>query len=225
MTGCEIKKRVRQFRKKSGMAHKPDSDALRRAIERMGYTVVEFNNIYNDEAVAALIEALHIPERVLNARGFTYADASRRLVFINEDLSEDEKAVVLAHETGHIFLRHMTTAPIIGNDVSEEYEANEFAHYLLNSGVFAGIADFVRRNKKRVIAAAAAILIIAAGITAYCVISSESQYYGEYYITPEGSRYHEADCAYIKDKSTARRMTVEEYESGDYTPCQRCIPK
>lgn len=224
MTGREIKKKVRQFRKKTGIAHKPGCAELRRAVERMGYTVVEFNNIYNDDAVAALIEALHIPDRVLNARGFTYADAARRLVFINEDLSEDEKAVVLAHETGHIFLRHMTTAPIIGNDVSEEYEANEFAHYLLNSGALSGIADLVRRNKKRVIAAVAAILIVAAGITAYCVISSESQYYGEYYITPEGSRYHESDCAYIKDKSTARRMTIEEYESGDYTPCQRCIP-
>lgn len=225
MTDREVKKKVRQFRKSSGIAHKPSSAELKRAVERMGYTVIEFNNIYNDDAVAALIEALHIPDRVLNARGFTYADAARRLVFINEDLSDDEKAMVLAHETGHIFLRHMTTAPIIGNDVSEEYEANEFAHYLLNSGAWAGLTAFVRRNKKRVIAAVAAILIVAAGITAYCVISSESQYYGEYYITPEGSRYHEGDCAYIKDKSTARRMTVEEYESGDYTPCQRCIPK
>lgn len=225
MTDREIKKKVRQLRAKTGIRGKPDGAELRRAIERLGYTVVEFNNIYNDEAVASLIDALHIPDRVLSARGFTYADASRRLVFLNEDLTDDEKAVVLAHEAGHIFLRHMTTAPIIGNDVAEEHEANEFAHYLLKPGLPRRLGAFVQRHRRTVIAAVAAAVIVAAGATAYGIISSESQYYGDYYITPDGSRYHESDCGYIKDKSSARRMTIEDYESGEYEPCQRCITK
>lgn len=76
MTDREVKKKVRQFRKKSGIAHRPSSAELKRAVERMGYTVIEFNNIYNDDAVAALIEALHIPDRVLNGCGFTYAKST-----------------------------------------------------------------------------------------------------------------------------------------------------
>lgn len=48
MTDREVRKKVRQFRKKSGIAHKPSSAELKRAVERMGYTVIEFNNIYNE---------------------------------------------------------------------------------------------------------------------------------------------------------------------------------
>lgn len=39
MTDREVRKKVRQFRKKSGIAHKPSSAELKRAVERNGETL------------------------------------------------------------------------------------------------------------------------------------------------------------------------------------------
>ena len=123
--------------------------ALKEAVEKQGYTVVEFNHIYNEEAVACRIDALNISDAVLRSRGFTYADCNHRVVFIHEDLSDDEKLMVLAHEEGHIYCRHMNTSPIIGHDVQDEYEANEFAHYLLNPSSSSKIKHILHRHKNQ----------------------------------------------------------------------------
>ena len=64
-------------------------------------------------------------------RCFTYFSDKHRLVFINENLNEDEKTVVLAHEQGHIWNGHFSSKSVIGHDVMQEYQANEFEHYLL----------------------------------------------------------------------------------------------
>ena len=52
---------------------------LRRILTSPGYTIVEFNRIFNDEHVTALIDALRLDEMVEKAKGFTYADRQRRL--------------------------------------------------------------------------------------------------------------------------------------------------
>lgn len=53
----------------------------------------------------------------------------------------------------------------------------------------------------------------------------QQEEFGEYYITATGDRYHTADCGFVKDKPNARRMTKEEYASGLFTPCSRCLPE
>ena len=58
--------------------------ALKEAVEKQGYTVVEFNHIYNEEAVACLIDALNISDAVLRSRGFTYADCNHRVVVFKD---------------------------------------------------------------------------------------------------------------------------------------------
>lgn len=71
---------------------------LRSAIQKQGYTIVEYNNIFNGENVAALIDALGLENFCEGSKGFTYADKKRRLVFLHEDLSDKEKMMILAHE-------------------------------------------------------------------------------------------------------------------------------
>lgn len=68
--------------------------ALRQIIKSQGYTIIEYNHIFNDEDVANLIESLKLDDQVSKSKGFTYADSQRRLVFLHEDLSEDEKLLV-----------------------------------------------------------------------------------------------------------------------------------
>lgn len=126
----EIEKKASLFRKKY-IHGKKTTRALCSALDEMGYTVVFFHTASNEPEVDVLIQRLDLLALVCTQRGFTFANDKYRLVFVNDDLSEEEKLVVLAHEIGHIYLRHVTRASIIGNDVIEEHEANEFSHYLL----------------------------------------------------------------------------------------------
>lgn len=223
MDSREVKLKVRKFIKEFGV-HELNYASLRGYVERQGYTVVEYNHLSNDEIVSSLINALNLSKNISNSKGFTYADQNQRIVFIHEDLSDAEKLVVLSHETGHIYLGHMSSAPIIGRDVQEEYEANEFAHFLINPGRWDRTISSIRKHKvATIIIAICVVALVAAGVI-FSQIEKEKQYYGEYYITESGNKYHEKDCIYVKDKTNTHRMTVEEFESGEYEPCKMCLP-
>lgn len=189
-----------------------------------GFTLVQFNNIYNDEDVSAIITELKLSDMTDKLKGFTYVDKNHRLVFLHEDLSKDEKLLVLAHEEGHIFCEHFGHSAIIGKDVAEEFEANEFAHYILNPTIPEKSVSFIKRHK---IISIAVITVIALGIFGCFGISQlikEESYYGEYYVTSTGNKYHEEDCIFVKNKTNVHRLTKEEFESGEYEPCQICLP-
>jgi len=223
MDSREIKLKARKFIKEFDV-HELNYGTLKSAIESQGYTLVEYNHIFNDEDVSKLIEALKLSDNIIRSRGFTYADQNYRIVFVHEDLSDAEKLVVLSHEAGHIYLGHMSSNPIIGRDVQEEHEANEFSHFLMNQGKLDKANLWVRRHKA---AAILTVVILALLVTAGIVLSkihTEKSYYGEYYITESGNKYHEKDCIFVKDKTNTHRMTIEEFESGEYEPCGICLP-
>lgn len=223
MDSREIKLKARKFIKEFDV-HELNYGTLKSAIERQGYTLVEYNHIFNDEDVSRLIEALKLSNNIVRSRGFTYADQNYRIVFVHEDLSDAEKLVVLSHEAGHIYLGHMSSTPIIGRDVQEEHEANEFSHFLMNQGKLDKANLWVRRHKAATILIVAILaLLVTAGIV-LSKIHTEKSYYGEYYITESGNKYHEKDCIFVKDKTNTHRMTIEEFESGEYEPCGICLP-
>ena len=90
-----------------------------------------FNAVSNSKDISELATLLGVGEYLLSSKGFTYADNNSRIVFLNEDLSEEERVYVLLHEQGHIFCRHLCEGNILGNDVVQEHEANEFVHFVL----------------------------------------------------------------------------------------------
>lgn len=217
-----VKGKASSFLKQFGL-HEVTLESLCAVISKQGYTIIEFNHISNSKNVEALLAALDLVELSRRTKGFTYADSQRRLVFIHEALSDDEKLMVLAHEEGHIYCNHLASAPILGRDVVEEHDANEFAHYLLHRSAWQKIGGAVRKRKKACIA----VILAAALIVVSCVIRyklhCENTYYGEYYITSTGNKYHTKSCGYVKGKDNAERLTIEQYESGEYTPCEKCI--
>lgn len=223
MTISEIKKKVKQFKKEYNQGEVSYS-SLKSVIQSQGYTIIEFNHISNSEDVNQLISALGLQSMISQSKGFTYADKSYRLVFVHEDLSEAEKLVVLAHEEGHIYFDHFSKAPIIGKDVQDEYEANEFSHYLLNQKKQSKFTVFIKKHKKAAIAVITALAIVIAGTVAYYVIKSEERYYGEYYVTSTGNKYHKKECIFVKNKNNVRRLTKEEFEEEKYEPCETCLP-
>lgn len=216
MTNNEIEQRVKQFKKEIG-SNTVNYENLCKAVEARGYTIVEFNNIYNDEEVQNLIDALEISEMIMRTRGLTYVDNNYRLVFVHEDLTEQEKLIVLAHEAGHICLEHLKKTTSIGKDVQEEYETNEFVHFLLKRNRFTKWARVI-------IVALITLVVIIVGVEAVTLLKGKPKTYSNYYITTTGDKYHEQECIFIKGKEDVHQMTEEEYENGEYKPCGICLP-
>lgn len=219
----EIKKQAKSFLKEYNLQN-VTLENLCSAIQKQGYTIIDYNNIFNDENVAALINALGLEDFCERAKGFTYADTKRRLVFLHEDLSYEEKLMVLAHEEGHIYCNHLTSIPILGHDVVEEHEANEFAHYLLYQGKWQQLCHSLLRHKRAIAAAVVIVGVLIGGCFIFSAQKREHSYYGEFYITATGNKYHRADCIFTRDKTTVHRMTKAEFESGEYEPCRICLP-
>ncbi len=219
----QIKNKVKLFVKKYKIED-VSYFSLKNAAKEMGYTIIEFNHISNEKNVQIIIDSLNIQEIAARSKGFTYADKNYRLIFINENLNESEKILVLSHELGHIFCSHLNSETVIGRDVREEYEANEFSHYLLNQGAWQKCHRALVKNKRMVIAALIVLAIVTSLFSAAAIYKKEQSYYDNYYITETGYKYHKKGCIFIKNKTNIRRLTKEQYETGKYTACKMCLP-
>ena len=218
-----VKKTVSAFKKKYRL-NEITEETICSTLEKQGYTTIYFNAILNDGNVEQIISNLNLEDTITRHKGFTYSNDKYRLVFINEDLSSEERLMILAHEEGHIFCEHMNCSPIIGQDVRQEHEANEFAHYLLYPDNAERIKSALRNRKKTLISICACLLFIAIGVAIFSFVKSEPSYYGSYYVTTSGNKYHEKGCIFVKNKDNIRILTKEELESGEYEPCQICLP-
>ncbi len=227
MTVIEIEQSVKRFIKQFHITS-VDFDSLRLVTEELGYTLVSFNNISNDEDVATLARSLRLTENIRHSKCFTYADQNFRLIFVHEDLTDEEKTLVISHELGHIYLGHMSNAQILGSDVHEEHDANEFSHFLLEKFQKQKGSIFFARHKPVIIAISAILLI--ALISVFTVVgvghyeNSKKNKYVDYYITATGGKYHEKDCGTLKKSRSVRRMTQRELDSGLFERCHTCLP-
>lgn len=166
-----IRKKARQFLIKHRLK-KVTLSTVKLAAKTEGYTIVEFNNLVNDKDVNILVEALHLKEYVRTAKGFTYADGNYRLIFLHEDLNDSEKLLVLLHEIGHIVLGHLTANSVIGNDVLQEHEANEFSHYVSNRSFAENLKISVAHYGKWY--ALGGVLLVALGLGMWWMFSSDT---------------------------------------------------
>lgn len=130
---------------------------------------------------------------------------------------------MLAHEAGHIYCGHLAANSIIGNDVREEFEANEFAHYLLNRSGFEKLSSDLKKHRTAIILIDIFVLAISFGLAVFNFVRADNIYYGEYYVTSTGLKYHLKSCPFVEGKSSLRRLTSAEYEAGEYSPCQVCL--
>lgn len=197
-------------------------DNLVYIIEDQGYEIVEYG--IEDLGTQHLLDKMGLTEYAKARKAFTYKQGLARFVFIFEDLSAKEKLLALAHEVGHIVCNHLKD----GNtecSVDEEYEANEFAHHLLHPGLWLRIKTWLMLHKKSVIAVSVIVLVLIIGAVITTNVIQSNSYYGEYYITESGEKYHKEDCIFVKDKNNVERLTEKDYYSGEYDPCQICLPE
>ena len=218
-----IKKLAKRFIKKYKLTS-VSYDVLKNITTNIGYTIIEYNSVFNEKDIETVIKNLNLTENIRNSRGFTYVSTEYRLIFINENLNDEEKMMILSHELGHIVCEHFKASNVIGNDVKEEYEANEFSHYLLEQHAFRKIKQYILVHRKAFVALVVLLFLIVGSTTTYFVIKNKNIYKEEFYVTSTGKCYHKKDCIFVKNKTNVKRLTKEKYEKGIYEPCNMCIP-
>lgn len=193
-----------------------DFASLCNILNKKGFTLIEFQDDISPD-IEVIITKLDLHDYISRLRGFAYFDGTYRLVFMRSDLSAKDKVIVLAHEIGHIVCNHLSSYLSADSDVAEEMEANVFSYYLLHPPTLWKVW------KNRIIVIPFAVLLVAI-LCSVCIGVQQRSYYGEYYVTAHGERYHQKECIVIKDRKSIHRLTVDEFNSGQYTPCQICLP-
>lgn len=201
-----------------------NSETLKKAIEECGYKIIRYRPHFNKDNIYALMEKLDVIEFATGEKAFTYADSKNRFVFLCEDLSEEESCILLSHEAGHVYLKHLNNKNALpGQDITNEYEANEFSHYLLKKSLFRKMYFNFKKNKSKYITA----MIISAAILCSAIIfsnvfSPKKESY--YYVTQNGEKYHRESCIYIKDKKNIKKYKIDELKEMGFSPCGVCNP-
>ena len=194
-------------------------------IEDQGFEIIEYSQRDCSDSVWTVLNTLNLTAYAESGKAFAYKCGKSKLLFVCEEMTADEKLYALAHEEGHIIFGHLCNGACDGNAVEEEYVANEFAHYLLHPPLLLKFATTVKRNKKKALWVALIALALAVIIPITVSVIQSRSYYGEYYVTESGTKYHEKECMTIKDRSNVRRLTEKDYYSGDYEPCHVCLPE
>lgn len=191
-----------------------DCHVLKMLLGKMGYETAEF------DGAGSTCNDCEMPEGYPKGiKCFTHMPY--KTVYLHSELTDDEKVIVLAHECAHIFLKHEVEFTFDAG-VKNEYEANEFVHYL-----------FIKLKRKRIVKSVAVALGALAVLSAVIVTLSftlsakddrNELQFGEYYITKTGYKYHSPGCPRLSGKSGVELITKEQFESGMYEPCGSCKP-
>ena len=201
----------------------PTLDDLVKIATSLGFDIIDYSRSATDNSAETLILELGLQSFAQNGKSFIYQNNDIKLIFLCETLNANEKRYALAHELGHVYCEHLKKGAYCNEaDMEEEYEANEFAHYLLRPEWYERVWLWINYHKAITIIA---VVLLLCSIICILAVNLSQSYYGEYYVTEKGEKYHVADCPVIKDKKNTHRLTMEEYESGEYEPCQICLPE
>lgn len=225
------RKSARQFLASNNIK-KVTSENLISAITALGYKVIYFNDPDNVIETEELLARLNLLEMSRNSKAFTYKLKSIRVVFIDYTMLERDKVYALAHEAGHIYMGHMDRVNCSYGAIEDEWEANEFAHFVISPSIIDRFKGSIRSKAKLLVIPLIIILLFAAPhvqlnhITASIsdTGSKSNESTMNYYVTASGEKYHKHDCRYVKNNNSARKITEKEYHSGKYSACSICNP-
>lgn len=186
--------------------------------ERIGYDVIFFNSLDNEYLITYdLLEAAQ------KTPSFTYVNLAH-VIFVDDRLSHSKKLHRLLHEIGHILLGHIGNGNIhLLNTDETESEAEAFVCEVLYS-----------KRKYNIHFVFALVLTVSLFLGVFLgynihtknidmndapAVSNDNDIV---YITASGTKFHRADCFYIKNKncSTLKRAEAEK----KYSPCAVCKP-
>ena len=210
---------------------------LRRIIESNQFTIIEYKKHTNSEPVSELIKRLRVENETQQNDSFLYINNNLKFVFINADISDEDKCSLLRHELGHICDPDLKNTCSQNSRIKREEFANEFSFYTKNSGI--GFKFYVLIIKKWTLLVSMMALIacvlglsvmiksliiqptkpVTGGASTYIIPDST------YYVTSAGKKYHRKHCIIIKYKNNLTEIKLNDAVNKGYKPCLICIPE
>ena len=191
---------------------------LVQALQAQGFSLVTYSRLSNCKEVTTLLSSLRLFDYAAGQSAFTYQDPNLRIVFMLENLSQEEQMILLSHELGHILCRHLDQTVITGpgTGVMQEQEANEFA------------ARLMRYNKacrpRRMAVGAAAVLLIGTG--AGVLLFSSSGGAGEnatLYLAASVRCSQRKSHRFVGGRDNPTPLPRQQAEKAGYEPCAWCF--
>ena len=155
----------------------PSLDDLIQIAGANGYEIIDYSLSNNPTNVTTLLHELSLEQLAATRRAFVFKRGEIRLLFVCDSMTSSEKRYAIAHELGHIVMGHLKNELCNDAEIEEEYEANEFAHYLLRPGFTARGAVWVRRHQAISILIVVFVALGIAAIPVTAMILKEQSYY------------------------------------------------
>ncbi len=207
---------------------------LRRIIESYQFTIIEYKKHTNSEPVFELIKRLGIENETQQNDSFLYINNNLKFVFINADISDEDKCTLLRHELGHICDPDLKNNGLQNSRIKSEEFANQFSCYTKNPGLCFIISIFLIKKWKLLVSA----MVLIAFLFGYSFIISRLTFSSEkpvtvdavsptlfddtYYVTSSGEKYHRKHCIIIKYKNNLTKVKLNDAINNGYKPCMIC---
>ncbi len=235
MKNNSVKRKAQRVLLKNRLYSLTDYNALRRVVESCQFTIIEYKKHYNTRYVSELIKKLGIESEVERNDSFLYLKNNLKFLFVNSDVSEQDKCSLLRHELGHICDPDLINADIHYSKIKKEEFANEFSLYIKNPGIVFKFCVLVVKKWKLAVCIAALTacvlglflmvnsLIIQPRKAAARYIDASGIFDDTYYVTSGGRKYHRDFCIIVKYRNNLTECTISEAVEDGYKPCSICV--
>ncbi len=206
---------------------------IQRIIESNQFTMIPYRKHANAAPVAELIERLGIKKEIEQNDAFVYINNALKFVFINADVSDEEKCSLLRHELGHILDPNFNLPESMYSRIKKEEFANEFSFYLMNPGIGFRLKLFMLKNWKVLvcilvlIACVLSVSLIRNALPAKRAASVAAPVNSTriYYVTSAGKKYHRKRCIIVRYRNNLTEIRLSDAIENGYTPCSICYPE
>ena len=210
---------------------------LRRIIESNQFTIIEYKKHTNTEPVSELIERLWVEKETQQNDSFLYINNNLKFVFINADISDEDKCSLLRHELGHICDPDLKNSNPQKSNIEREEFANEFSCHTKNPGFGFKLYILIIR-KWRLLVGLLMLIVCILGLSfiinsliikpTKSVPTNTSIYENSdniFYVTSAGKKYHRKHCIIIKYKNNLTEVKLHDAINDGYKPCMICNPQ
>ena len=122
-----ITKTAKKFIRQN-LKNKISFEALMNYIQKLGYIII----FYKQGQPNDMLLKYNKMDSAAKYHAFTIRRNEAKYVFIDSDISYQDKLYYLAHELGHIILGHLDSNVNISDCRHQEMQAEAFAHAVLN---------------------------------------------------------------------------------------------
>ena len=208
-------------------------DDLYEIVTEKGFEIIEYKKYNNSLELKTLINSLHLEKDIQESNCFLYYNENLKLLFINQDVPDEDKITLLSHEVGHIYDDHFLDSEIKYSKVKRENFANEFSHYLTKP--FFAVKSFAFILKKPLFCLIIFMILTFAGFTSSNAldlfeqnpapnVSSDNAAENVFYVTASGKKYHRGFCKHVKNRTNIKAFySSEDVTAEGYEPCLDCI--